>query len=221
MFRRIVLVIVSCFCIFGGTVSAQPGDRELDMKARVLDVLFPLNVAQKPYFLKMILRFGDSDTQLVVVVYPDKDKYWIKRYEMISYSLSNMKKGGLSDLVSEMVAEKSDVTAEEIAAKVKVVADRSPINPGVLGNACDELKTVRVSPVLASRVSVDGTNEFDFWYDQWQESVHYTLNGPFRDKPQDELVQWMIKFRAGIPNLLKTGIKVPTGSPEKSGTTGN
>src|SRR5271163_2498642 len=57
----VACALFSCL-LFTATVSAQPGDRHLDMKARVLDILFPLDVTPKPYFLKMILRFGDSGT---------------------------------------------------------------------------------------------------------------------------------------------------------------
>ena len=93
---------VACAVLFGilsvVTASAQPGDRYLDMKARVLDILFPLDVAPKPYFLKMILRFGDSDTQLIVVVYPGG------KSELIRYSFAGMGEGKLSQLISKMLA---------------------------------------------------------------------------------------------------------------------
>src|SRR5271157_2883822 len=102
---RVALAVALLFCILLGTASAQPGDRDRNMKARVLDILFPLDAAERPYFLKMILRYGDSDTQLVVLVYPDRDKYWIRRYEMISYSLTEMGNGGLAEFISKVVTE--------------------------------------------------------------------------------------------------------------------
>lgn len=130
MICRMTLICALLSCIlFATTATAQPGDRYLDMKARVLDVLFPLDVAPKPYFLKMVLRFSDSDTQLVVVVYPDKEKYWVRKCEITSYVLEGMGKGQLSQLISKMVAENPNVKEQEIAAKLKVDITRSSITP--------------------------------------------------------------------------------------------
>jgi hypothetical protein len=69
------------------------------MKAQVLDLAFPLNVSAKPFLSKMVLRFGDSDTQITVVTYPGG------KSELIRYSLAGMTSGGLSQLISKMVAE--------------------------------------------------------------------------------------------------------------------
>jgi hypothetical protein len=178
------------------------------MKARVLDIVFPLDVAQKPYFQKVVLRFSDSDTQLVVVVYPDKDKYWIRRCEMTRYALDGLGNGGLSQLISKMVGENPSVKEQEIAAKLKANITRTNVPIENLSQALDELKTIRISPFLADRVAVDAYSEYEFWYDNWQESVHYTLVGPFKDAAQDELVQWMLKFREGVPKL--TGSTSPS-----------
>jgi hypothetical protein len=197
-----VLALFSCI-FFAGTANAQPGDRYLNLKARVLDILFPLDIAQKPYFLKMILRFGDSGTQLVVVVYPDKEKYWVRRCEITSYTLVGMGKGELSQFISKMVAENPDVKEQEIAAKLKVDVSRSSVAPEALNRALAELKSVRISPILADRISVDEYSEYEYWYDNWQECVHYTITSPFGKDPQDKLGQWMIRFRAILPNLLK------------------
>lgn len=198
----VACVLFSCI-LFGATATAQPGDRYLDMKARVLDILFPLDVAPKPYFLKMVLRFSDSDTQLVVVVYPDKDKYWVRRCEITSYALAGMAKGQLSQLISKMVAENPNVKDEEIAAKLKVEVSRYSIAPEALKHALDELKAIRISPILADRVAVDEYSEYEYWYDNWQESVHYAITSPYGRDPQDQLGRWMVKFRANLPDLLR------------------
>jgi hypothetical protein len=190
---------------FTAKATAEPGDRYLNMKARVLDILFPLDVAPKPYFLRMILRFGDTDTQLVVVVYPDKEKYWLRRCEITQYALPGIGKNRLSQLIPRMVAENPDVKDQEIAAKLKVDVSHSSIDPEAFNRALDDLKPVRISPVLASRIAVDESSEYGFWYDTWHECVHYTITGPFKDSPQDELVQWMIRFRASVPDLSKAG----------------
>ncbi len=62
MVRTSVMCAVCMAILLSTSAAAQPGNRRLNMKAQVLDALFSLDVAPKPYFLKMILRFGDSDT---------------------------------------------------------------------------------------------------------------------------------------------------------------
>src|SRR5271168_3915393 len=209
MIYRIVVTCALFSCIlFAATASAQPGDRNLDMKARVLDILFPLDLGPTPYFSKMVLRFSDSDTQLVVVVYPGG------KGELIRYSLAGVKSGELSHLISKMVAEDPKVTDREIAAKLKVDVSRSPVAHEALNRALDELKAIRISPVLESRVAVDEYSEYEFWYDTWQESVHYTITSPVGNAAQDKLGQWMTKFRESVPNLLKASL---TPKPEKPG----
>lgn len=204
--RRVVVCGILISILAGSAAMAQPGDRYLVMKARVLDILFPSEVSQKPYFLKMVLRFSDSDTQLVVVVYPDKEKYWVRKCEITKYSLAGMRTNQLSQLVAKMIADNPNVDEKEIAAKLKVDISRSSIDPDALNRVLDELKTVRISPILADRVAVDNYSEYEYWYDNWQESVHYTIVGPFHDSSQDQLVQWMIRFREAVPELLKVGL---------------
>jgi hypothetical protein len=210
MISRIAAACALFSCIlFTASATSEPGDRYLNMKARVLDVVFPLDVAPKPYLLKMILRFGDSDTQLVAVEYQDKDKYWIRRCEITSYSLADIGKGQLSDLISKMVAESPNVQAQEIASKLRTNVSHSFVAPEALNHALDELKAVMISPILADRVAVDQYSEYEYWYDNWQESVHYTITSPLGNAPQDKLGQWMLRFRANLPNLLKASTPQP------------
>lgn len=198
--RIVVTCVLFAFILFAAIASAQPGDRNLDMKARVLDILFPLDVGPTPYFSRMVLRFGDSDTQLVVVVYPGG------KGELIRYSLAGLKEGELSQLISKMISENPDVTDRGIAAKLKVEVNRSPIDDEALNRPLDELRAIRISPALDSRVAVDEYSEYEFWYDTWQESVHYTITSPAGNAAQDKLVQWMTKFRASVSNLLKASL---------------
>jgi hypothetical protein len=200
--------------LFAASANAQPGDRHLDMKARVLNILFPLDVAPKLYFQRMVLRFSDSDTQLVVVVYPDKDKYWVRKCEITSYALQGMGKGELSQFISKMVAENPNLQEQEIAAKLKVETTRSSVALEAFNRALDELKAIRISPVLADRVAVDEYSEYEFWYDNWQESVHYAITSPFGKDPQDQLGRWMTKFRDNLPNLLKASLGTKVIKPE-------
>ena len=153
------------------------GDDQTDLAARVLNVVFPLEVAQ-PYFVKMVLRFNDPDTQVVVVVYPDKEKYWVRRCEVTNYSLKGMDKGQLSQLISNMVVENPNVKEREIAAKLKVEVNRSLISPETLNGPLHELRAVRISPVLADRIALDEYSTYEFWYSDGQESV--TTDSPDR-----------------------------------------
>ncbi len=204
----VACALFSCI-LFTATATAQSGDRYLDMKARVLDILFPLDVTSTPYFSKMILRFGDSDTQLVVLIYPTYPVHAGGQAELIRYSVAGTGNSDLPQFISNMVAQNPNVTDREIAAKLKVDVTRSPIGYEALDRFLKKLKAIRISPILASRVAVDESSEYEFWYDTWQESVHYTLTGPFHNGPQDQLGRWMIKFRADLPNLLKASAPKP------------
>jgi hypothetical protein len=178
MVLRSFALSVLCCTLFAARANAQPGDPHLDMKSRVLDILFPVDVSPKPYFMKIVLRFGDSDTQLIVVTYPGGES------RLIRYSLAGTSSGEFSQLIAKMVAENHDVKPQDIAAKLKVDVSRSPIAQETLNHALHELETIQISPVLANRVAVDESSEYEFWYDTWQESVHYVITTPFGDNPQ-------------------------------------
>lgn len=85
---------------------------------------------------------------------------------MIRYTLAGMSNGELSQLISKMVAENPDVKDQEIAAKLKVNISRSSIDHEALNRAFNELKAVRISPILAERIAVDEYSEYEYWYDK-------------------------------------------------------
>jgi hypothetical protein len=191
-------IAVACsFLLLSIAAVAQPGDRYLNMMPRVLNVIFPLEVGPQPYSLKMILRFGDTNTQIAVVVYPEG------KSEIIYYKLAGMNDDKLWELISRMVAENPETKETEIAAQLRVEVSRSSIKYESLKHALDELKSIKISPILADRVAVDAYSEYEYWYDTWQESVHYVITGPFKGSPQDRLVQWMLKFRKSFPEVPK------------------
>jgi hypothetical protein len=196
----LAVAILSCGALCS---NAQPADVRMDMKDRVLDLLFPLDTASSPYLSKIIMRFGDSDTQLVVLTYPAYPAHPGGRAELITYSIAGTGDGNLAQFISKMVAQNPKITDREIASKLKVDVGRTPIAYGALTSYIDELAAIRIPPILASRVAVDEYSKYEFWYDGGQESVHFVLAGPFHDAPQDELVKWMIRFRAGVPELTK------------------
>jgi hypothetical protein len=167
------------------------------MKARVLDILFPLEVTPIPYFTKMVLRFGDSDTQLVAVIYPGA------KCELLQYSLSGPQNASLSQVIAKMVAENPNVKGEDISNKFKVDVKRSVIDYAALEGELEKLRTIRISPRLATRASLDNAYDYEYWFDTWQESVHYNIRGPFNRTNQDELVKWMVGFRMNLPSLVK------------------
>lgn len=191
------------------SVVGQPGGVPADMKDRVLDLLFRSDAVSSPFLSKMTLRYGDSDTQLVVLTYSVYPVHPRGQAELISYTVTGMGSDNLSQFVSKMVAQNPNVTDQGIAAKLKVVVKRSPIGYEALRSFLDELKAIRISPMLASRVAVDEYSEYEFWYDAGQESVHYRVTGPFKNTPQDELVQWMIRFRTSVPELISTASAKP------------
>jgi hypothetical protein len=189
------LLVLSAVGQVGGGVPA-------DMRDRVLDLLFRSDAVSAPFFSKMTLRYGDSDSQLVVVTYPVYPVHPGGQAEVISYTITGMGSDNLAQFISKMAAQNPNVTDQEIAAKLKVEVKRSPIRYEGLKRFLDELEAIRISPMLASRVAVDEYSEYQFWYNNGQESVHYTVVGPFKDDPQDKLVQWMIRFRTGVPELM-------------------
>jgi hypothetical protein len=210
VWRTGIIPILFTWIFIPAPAKAQPGDRSLDMKARVLDAVFPLDISPKPYLLKMILRFGDSDSQVVVAVYPDKEKYWVRRCEITSYTLAGMDNGQLSQLISKMTAQNPNATPQEIAAKLKVDIRHSDVKYETLTRILNQLKAIRISPVLVDRVTVD-SSDYEYWYDNWQEAVHYTIAGQSGITPQDRLAQWMISFRARLPDLMR-----PASASERS-----
>ena len=193
-----LLLVLSLLAL--SAVGLSGGGLPADMKDRVYDRLFRSS-SSAPFLTKMTLRYGDSDSQLVVLTYPVYPVHPAGQAELVSYKIAGMGTDNLSQFISKMASQNENVTDEEIAAKLKVEVKRSPIRYETLGSFLDELKTIRMSPVLSSRIAVDEYSDYDFWYDGGQESVHYKLVGPFKDDPQDKLVQWMIRFRSAVPQL--------------------
>jgi len=196
------LLVLNAFGQSGGGVPA-------DMKDRILDLLFRSDGVTSPFLSKMTLRYGDSDSQLVVLTYPVYPVHPGGQAEVISYTITGMGSDSLTQVISKMTAQNPNVTDQEIAAKLKVEVKRSPVRYEALSRFLDDLKTIRISPVLASRVAVDEYSEYEFWYNNGQESVHYKVVGPFKDDPQDKLVQWMIRFRTGVPELVSAASAKP------------
>jgi hypothetical protein len=163
--------------------------------------VFPRDIGERPYSRKWILRFGDSATQMIVVAYPPDHPSVRERCEITRYSLAGMSARAFHDFIAEAEARDSNMTAKALAAKLRIESVRIPFDLESLNRALSALREVRISPLLADRFVVD-SSEYEYWYDTWGESVHYTLLGPSHDPPGD-LVSWMIAFRSQINDLLK------------------
>jgi hypothetical protein len=144
-----------------------------------------------------------------VLTYPVYPGHPGGQAEVISYTVTGTDSDNLTQFISKTAAQNPSVTDQEIAAKLKVKAKRSPISHKALERFLDELNVMRISPMLSSRVAVDEYSEYQFWYNNGQESVHYKVVGPFKDEPQDKLVQWMIRFRSSVPELISAASAKP------------
>jgi len=199
---RLASVLLASFLIAPSTVAQSSGDVLGDMKSRIYDILFRSDADTSFFFTKMTLRFDDSDSQLVVLIYPAYPVHPGGQAEVISYTITGMGNDNLSQFISKAVAQNPNVTAEEIAAKLRVKVKRSPIKYEVLSRSFDDLRAIEISPLLVSRVAVDEYSQYEFWYNTGQESVHYKLVGLFKNEPQDRLIKWMIRFRTSISGLV-------------------
>jgi len=178
-------------------------------KDHVLDLLFRSDSDKSLWVSKMTLRYGDSNSQLVVLTYPVYPVHPGGQAEIISYTIAGLGSDSLSQFISRMADKKPSVTDEEIAAKLTAVVKRSPIGYQVLRRYLEELKAIRISPMLASRVALDEYSEYEFRYNTGQESVHYKVTGPFKGDPQDKLLRWMIRLRTGVPELMSAASAKP------------
>jgi hypothetical protein len=195
-----LVMVVSCCVAVGATAQSESGN----MKDRVLNILFSSEAPTSPFLTKMTLRFGDSDTQLVVLIHPVYPAHPGGRAEVLKYSIAGTENRNLSAFIAEMVAQKPNVTEREIASKLKVEVAHVPVNYDALQHSMKALETLRISPVLKSRVAVDEYSQYDYWFDNGQEFVHYSITGPFKTAAQDQLVAWMIKFKMSLPVLAKS-----------------
>lgn len=195
-YRATICALLICVGVAGGT-PAQPGGRYLDTEARLLDRLLPLESEPAPFFLRMAMRFSDSASQLVIVVRPGGAS------ELLEYTVEGMGDNQLLSFIARQVAENPAISDQDIAAKLHVTVRRSAVDYGAISPWLKKLQSVRTSPALTHRVGTDAVSQYEFWYDTWQEAVHYSLIGPFNGGTQDSLTKWMIDFRAHIGEISK------------------
>ena len=196
---RKALICALLICVLSAPAIPQTRGRGVsEVYSDVLNVLFPMDVESKPYYVKFILRFHDTESQLALIVYPGTES------ELVSHSLENVKGQDLYTLVSEMLDKNASVKAEEIAAKVRVRTTRSAVDYKAVEPALNELKSIRISPYFQTRIFLDEYSAYDFWFSSGQESVHYRICGnSSKSDAQDKLVRWMTKFRADSASIVK------------------
>jgi hypothetical protein len=186
-----------CFLFTPVKLDAQERN-PLNVHDRVQDLLFPLNVESKPYFLKLILRFPSDASQLALVVYPGGEA------EIVRTTLDSMHARDLLQLVSKTLTENPHINEEEIVAKVKVRTTRFPTQYKTMEPILNDLRSIRISPFLNTRIGLDEVTWCDFWFDTGgQESVHYkVLGNSTLGDAQDSLARWMTRFRATCEGLV-------------------
>jgi len=148
--------------------------------------------------MKLVLRFSDSASQLVVL------QGAMRKSELIRYRITNMTGTELAQLIDKTFAENPKITERDIVPKLTVDIVRSPIDYGTVDRALVELRKIRISPALGlpfGRIGVDDVSQYEFWLTAGSDSVHYTILSPGdRKYPQDTLAKWMLKFRATVAN---------------------
>lgn len=198
MTYRSTIVALSLFSLFAPTHLHAQAHNPSDFQDRVLDVLFPLDVESKPYFVKLVLRFHDDASQLALVVYPGGDS------EVVRSTLDGMNASKFFQFISATLTEHPNAQPVEIAAAVKVRTTRSPVGYKTLEPMLNDLKAIKISPFLNTRIGVDEVTWYDFWFDSGEESVHYRIfGGPTLRDPQDNLARWMTRFRATCESLAR------------------
>jgi hypothetical protein len=175
---------------------AQVSDNERTeaLKNRVLDQLFPVASGSLPgpYYARLILRFSSPDTELVLVIYAG----W--KSELVGYTLDGLPDQTLSQYIREQRRTHPQIQEEEIARSIRVKTTRSFVDSQKVKQAVEELRRIRVSPFLETRIAVDEYSDYDYWFESGGESVHYRVHGIFQQTPADDLVHWMIGFRDSI-----------------------
>ena len=193
LFGKLILVAVWVIRL-DSVAAAQPGSRHFDFVPQVLDALFPLEASEQPYLSKLVLRFGDTNTQLTVVMKAGDAVG--SRCEATRLTVTDLSGNSLNAL-QRTIRDNPGLNPKEIAAMLKIQASRSAINCETdLLPALKELTAIRISPALAHGVSVDDFFEYEFRYDTWQTSVHYTIVSPFGKDPEGKLGKWMLKVRS-------------------------
>lgn len=203
---RIVLGIGAAVSIVAAAVTAQATTTDpIQMKADLLDRLLPLEGASRPWFDKIVVRFSNPigdfgevprpDSQLVLFTYPvAPPAHETPECELVSYTVRSRSGGGLSTLIRRKLDLNPSVSADDIALAVVIDVQRRSISMKERDKIIRDLKRLRLSPVLATRICLDNCPRYDFWHDTGTEVVRYTLRGGHGTDSEGRLVAWMDGF---------------------------
>jgi hypothetical protein len=197
-------IIVSALALSVLSLPTMPQDaaRDVnDVESQVLDLLFHTNAESAPYYMKLVLRFSDDDSQVALIVYPGGHS------ELVRSSLSNMSPADFHRLISDTLARNPVARDEDIATSVRISTVRYRMEYSAVEPELNELKAIRISPLLDTRVGVDAVSYDEYWFASGQESVHYRIFDRSGHNAQDQLSRWMDRFRSNLPNIEKDASK--------------
>jgi hypothetical protein len=198
--RNLINLAILC----GFTVScnsfAQPGDRAMSDKSRVLDALFVLENEAKPHYLKIVMRFGDTNSQMVLVMDTDG------KTEVREYFAADPGSGSMETAIARIRAANPGISDHDIAVKIGVTIKRKTISKTVVQGSLRALGDLKISPALQSAVCLDECDEYEFSYDTWQESVHYIIVSPARHSQMRRLLDWMNHLRSSVKDNTAGGL---------------
>lgn len=203
--RRLLPRLSLVVCLMVSTHATAGNCVPKELKDRVLELLFPVEVDATQYLTRAVLRYGDTDTQLVVLVYPAYPRRSGGQAEVLRYSVAGMREGGLSAFIEKEITRTPNVTARQLAERLKVVVTRLSVDPALVKRSMEALAAIRISPALQTRTAVDNYSRYDLWFDTGQECVHYSITTPSNGSPQDQIAEWMNGFRKGLVGLGQSG----------------
>jgi hypothetical protein len=197
-----MLFLVQNVCVWAQETTITESDRRAT--ARALNIVFstipePQNRATP--FLTIVLRFEKPASQWVYVEYAQGQK------ELREYSIDQ----DPTTIAAEVLRRNPKATDREIAAAMRVRAESHPIDTAKIESLKAELRALRLSPLLQTRIPSDEYHKYDVWVNSAGfDSVHYSLTGPFYHQvggqaPTDDLVKWMDKFRSTFAKTQALG----------------
>lgn len=186
MKKKLFIIIFCSVQLIFYPVICQPASRNISWKEMVLNKVFSVGLSEKPYIEKYVFRFGDTYSQMLFLIYDDNNKL---KCDAIIWCLDENSIQLLNSRNAKTMAP------EKIATQIKPIIKKICIDPKFILDKFERLKKIRISPALAMRACLGICPRFDFWYDNWAESVNYSIIGKPGNDSQDKLTQWMFKVR--------------------------
>jgi hypothetical protein len=196
--RRALIVATGAVLLAFGTLRIAVADQDSrvgDPLGKLLDEKFPLNASADRYYSKLVLRFRDTREQLVVICYAGG------KTELIRYQLAGISDVKLDKLLAD-AASSDDKELKHLLDNLTVDVSRWPIDHVAYDAAEKRLMALRVSPIRLQGICVDDCEQVELWYDNGQDSAHYTLFGGDKHSEDGQLMQWVDYFRKNYRRWL-------------------